>query len=185
MTEFNPKSTALLLVDIQNGFSHPTFWGPTRSNPQFEENVSRLLSIIRAQPEAYIIHVAHHSINPESALHPTSIVNDEPGIAFMPYVAPNESESIITKNVNSAFIGTDLENMLRSRNIRTLIIAGLTTDHCVSTTTRMAGNLGVCDVKGESGELEKGRIIFWGTRQPHTKEENGMPKLFRLSTLKV
>jgi len=157
---FNPKSTALLLVDIQNGFSHPTYWGTTRSNPQFEENISRLLSIIRAHSDTYIIHVAHHSTNLNSALHPTSVVNNIPGITFMPYATPNESEPIITKNVNSAFIGTNLEQMLRNRNIRTLLIAGLTTDHCVSTTTRMAGNLGVCDVKSEGGE--KGRVILVG-----------------------
>ena len=49
---------------------------------------------------------------------------------------------IIKKNVNSAFIGTDLKEQLDSQNITKLVIVGLTTDHCVSTTTRMAGNFG-------------------------------------------
>jgi nicotinamidase-related amidase len=49
---------------------------------------------------------------------------------------------IIPKQVNSAFIGTDLEQQLRKNGVETLVIAGLTTAHCVSTTTRMAGNLG-------------------------------------------
>jgi nicotinamidase-related amidase len=44
--------------------------------------------------------------------------------------------------VNSAFIGTDLESYLREHGIDALTIVGLTTDHCVSTTARMAGNLG-------------------------------------------
>jgi nicotinamidase-related amidase len=50
---------------------------------------------------------------------------------------------VISKNGNSAFIGTNLEELLRKKEIRRLFIAGLTTDHCVSTTTRITGNLRV------------------------------------------
>jgi nicotinamidase-related amidase len=49
---------------------------------------------------------------------------------------------VIVKRVNSAFIGTDLEQRLRAAGIRTLVIAGATTNHCVETTVRMGGNLG-------------------------------------------
>lgn len=55
---------------------------------------------------------------------------------------PSKGELVIQKSVNSAFIGTDLESHLRSQRITGLVIVGLTTDHCVSTTARMAGNLG-------------------------------------------
>ena len=44
--------------------------------------------------------------------------------------------------MNSAFIGTNLKEQLENDKITKLVIVGLTTDHCVSTTTRMAGNFG-------------------------------------------
>lgn len=78
-------------------------------------------------------------------------------------VKPKKNETLIIKHVNSAFIGTDLEEQLRKNRIETVVIVGLTTDHCVSTTARMAGNLGFStyvvsdatatfDRKGPTGE---------------------------------
>jgi len=52
------------------------------------------------------------------------------------------TEPVLRKIVNSAFIGTDLESRLKSNHVDTVVIVGLTTDHCVSTTARMAANLG-------------------------------------------
>jgi nicotinamidase-related amidase len=78
---------------------------------------------------------------PNSPLSPTDTPS---GNAFCGYARPLEgsNEVVFSKHVNSAFIGTGLEAHLRSHSIRRLVIAGLTTNHCVSTTTRMAGNLG-------------------------------------------
>ena len=57
-------------------------------------------------------------------------------------IKPIGGEPIIVKNVNSAFIGTDLKERLDKQDIKKLVIVGLTTNHCVSTSTRMAGNFG-------------------------------------------
>ncbi|CAI3322973.1 cysteine hydrolase [Enterococcus cecorum] len=55
---------------------------------------------------------------------------------------PHPGEKVFQKHVNSAFIGTNLEEYLHEEGIYRLVITGLTLPHCVSTTTRMAGNLG-------------------------------------------
>jgi nicotinamidase-related amidase len=127
---------ALLLVDIQKGFANIDYWGGQRNNPDAELRASELLKIWRAN-NLPVFHIQHCSSIVTSLLHETNAGN-----AFNDLVAPIEGEPIIKKNVNSAFIGTDLQIQLDNAAITTLIIAGLTTDHCVSTTTRMAGNLG-------------------------------------------
>ena len=64
------------------------------------------------------------------------------GFEIKDLVKPIDGEPIIKKHVNSAFIGTDLKERLEKQGINKLVIIGLTTNHCVSTTTRMAGNFG-------------------------------------------
>ncbi|CAN5615049.1 cysteine hydrolase family protein [soil metagenome] len=128
------KRAALIVVDVQKGFNDP-FWG-RRNNPEAEENISELLSCWRGS-DLPVFHVRHLSIEEGSPLAP-----GQPGSEIKDVVHPSENEPVIEKNVNSAFIGTDLEARLRERNIDAVVVTGLTTDHCVSTTTRMAGNLG-------------------------------------------
>jgi len=127
---------ALILVDIQRGFDNIEYWGGQRNNPCAEENASHILQLWRAN-DLPIFHIQHCSTNPVSPLHETS-----PGNAFKDEVRPLDGEPIIKKQVNSAFIGTDLKDRLDRGGVSKLVIVGLTTDHCVSTTTRMAGNLG-------------------------------------------
>jgi nicotinamidase-related amidase len=69
-----------------------------------------------------------------------------PGNAFKPAATPLSGEPVFQKQVNSAFIGTGLEQHLRERGIETLVLVGITTDHCVSTTARMAANLGFATI---------------------------------------
>ncbi len=125
---------ALVLVDIQAAFDSP-HWG-ARNNPRAEDNAGLLLAHWRAAG-APVFHVRHLSTDPASPLHP------ETGrIDFHAAVTPLDGEPVYDKSVNSAFIGTSLEADLRMRGIDRLVICGLTTPHCVSTTVRMAANLG-------------------------------------------
>ena len=125
---------ALLLIDIQIAFDDP-YWG-ARNNPGAEENAGRLLAHWRAAG-APVFHVRHLSVEPNSPLNPKA-----GRTGFHPAVIPHEGERAYEKSVNSAFIGTNLEADLRAAGIERLVICGLTTPHCVSTSTRMAANLG-------------------------------------------
>ncbi len=127
---------ALILVDIQKGFDNIAYWGGQRNNLNAEENAGELLRLWRDH-HLPVFHIQHCSSNPASLLHSTNAGN-----AFKDLVKPINDEPVIRKNVNSAFIGTSLEVQLRNAKITKLVIVGLTTDHCISTTTRMAGNLG-------------------------------------------
>jgi nicotinamidase-related amidase len=127
---------ALILVDIQKGFGDIAYWGGQRNNPDAELRAGELLQLWRDNGLP-VFHVQHCSTTLTSPLHETHAGNQ-----FLELVTPANGEPVIKKNVNSAFIGTDLQARLDNAGITTLIIVGLTTDHCISTTTRMAGNLG-------------------------------------------
>ena len=122
----------LILIDIQRGFDNPV-WGQ-RNNPDAEANALALLAATRAAG-GRVVHVRHLSQGAGSPL-------AGPGAAFKPGFEPLPGEPVYEKTVNSAFIGTTLEADLRAAGAQALIICGLTTPHCVSTTTRMAANLG-------------------------------------------
>jgi len=129
-----PQNAVLLIVDVQKGFDEPV-WG-RRNNPNAEEKIARLLATWR-KTNRPVIHVQHLSLLPQSPLRAS-----HPGSEIKEAVKPQEGELLFQKHVNSAFIGTNLEQELRARGYETLVIVGLITPHCVSTTARMAGNLG-------------------------------------------
>ena len=127
------SNVALIIIDVQKGFDDPR-WG-RRNNPEAEANIAKLLDAWRRSKRP-VFHVQH-----SSRLRDSPLSLRVAGHAIKDIVAPR-GEPVINKSVNSAFIGTDLEKRLRRSKIRTVVVTGLTTDHCVATTARMAGNLG-------------------------------------------
>ncbi len=133
--KLHKKSPILICVDIQEGLKEK-HWGGTRNNGDAEVICSTIIKKWR-EIGLEVIHIRHSSTNPLSKLH-----KDNEGFMFNPIAAPIADEIIITKSVNSAFIGTDLKKIIDAKGCCSLVIIGLTTDHCVSSTTRMAGNYG-------------------------------------------
>lgn len=148
--------TLLLPIDLQRAFDGASW--PRRWNTRLNEKGQSLLAHWRKR-KAPIIHVRHDSVEPQSTLRP-----DQPGNAFLPGFAPAADEAMITKSVNSSFIGTDLDLRLRRQGIDTIAAFGISTDMCVSTTVRHGANLGyrmiliedACDcfnLKGPDGAI--------------------------------
>jgi nicotinamidase-related amidase len=159
-----PPPPALIVIDIQRAFDIWEAAGVRRNQPDAIDRIADLLAAFRAKG-APIFHIRHLSEQPDSAFAP-----DGPGFAAQPQAEAQPGEPVIVKRVNSSFIGTDLDARLRAANIQTLVICGATTNHCVETTTRMAGNLGfdarlvrdatwTYDRRGPDGELHRAEDI--------------------------
>jgi len=129
-----PIDTVLLVVDVQCAIDDAK-WGP-RNNPDAEAKIAALLAAWRGA-RMPVVHIRHDSVKPNSPYRP-----DRPGHAFKPEAMPQEGEPVVAKNVNSAFIGTDLDQQLGERGATTLVVCGVLTHNSVEATVRHAGNLG-------------------------------------------
>ena len=169
------KNPALILVDVQKAFLEKDYPGINRNNHDAEFICGNILSKWR-ELKLPIIHVRHSSTNPDSKLH-----KSKPGFEFNDYVKPLDNEVVITKKVNSAFIGTKLDNILYNMNINTLVFVGMTTNHCISSSVRMSGNLGfktylisdstACyDTMGMDGKMIDCNIIYESSLANLSKE---------------
>ncbi len=135
---FGPD-TALLLIDVQKGVNVLEHWGGPRgrrNNPDAEDRMRALLTAWRGAglPVLYTKHDSREAASPLKDSLPTG--------DFIEGLAPRAGESVTRKDVNSGFIGTDLELRLRQAGAARIVVAGFFTNFCVETTTRMAGNLG-------------------------------------------
>ena len=124
-------NAALIPIDVQAGFELAA-----SSHPDMDTRGLRLIEAWRTTGRP-LIHVRHDSIKPGSPFAP-----GRPGNALRPGFEPRGDEPLVTKTVNAAFIGTDLDLRLRRLGVRQLVLFGLTADMCVSTTARVAANLG-------------------------------------------
>lgn len=129
-----PATAALLIIDLQKAIDAP-YWG-RRNNPDCERNVAALLARWRATRRP-IYHVRHDSTEPQSAYRP-----GQPGHDFKDEVKPRPGEAVISKRVNSAFIGTGLDTLLKVAGHGPLVVTGVLTHNSVEATVRMGGNLG-------------------------------------------
>jgi nicotinamidase-related amidase len=133
------SETALLVIDAQNGVNNHAHWGGDcghRNNPEAEARIAELLTAWRSAnlPVYFTFHDSREAASPLK-------LSLESGQAIAG-LEPGPGEHVVTKDVNSGFIGTELEIKLRRDRVSRLVVAGFFTNMCVETTVRAAGNMG-------------------------------------------
>ena len=171
---FGPE-TGLLVIDAQRGVDELTYWGGPdgrRNNPEAEQHLRALLAGWRARdlPVFFSLHDSRQAGSPLKLALPTG--------APKPGLEPGSGEGVVTKDVNGAFIGTDLELKLRRAGVTRRVTAGVFTNMCVETTTRLAGNLGFDTYLAHDACAATNRIAPDGTdRDPELVHEMSVANL--------
>src|SRR5688500_17284194 len=126
-------SRALLVIDVQVGIVEgpPAVYEPER----LIEKIGALLERARAAGVP-VVFVQHEG----SPGHRVAVGSR--GFPIHPRVAPREGEPVVRKRECDAFYETDLDDVLRARGVKELVIAGLMTQYCVDTTCRRAFSMG-------------------------------------------
>ncbi len=148
----DPKRSALLVVDVQRYFTRER---PKPLYPPVDEVLGRLRHFIDACRSRGLLVVRIQAVVPDDAVtagvwrrhwgerwaSPSPLAPGQPGVEFHPGFEPQPGDLVVTKPRYSSFHGSSLESLLRSRGIQTVLVGGLTTDVCVSSTSRDAFEL--------------------------------------------
>jgi nicotinamidase-related amidase len=163
--DFDPATTALVIIDMQRDFVQPGGFGEALGN-----DVSPLQAVIapcRRVLEAaraigmMVIHTREGHSDDLADCPPSKIVRGrgakkigdhgpmgrilvrgEHGHDIVPELAPIAGEVVIDKPGKGAFHATHLDHVLHNRRIHSLIVCGVTTEVCVNTTVREANDRG-------------------------------------------
>ena len=157
-----PAHTALLLIDMQRDFVEPDgFFGSLGIDlTMYDETRPRLAGLLGAARRhgVLVIHVQNTALPNRMSDSPAQIrfnlrmhessrrggpplrytVPGTPGHDFVEELTPLPGEIVVRKHRSSAFWGTNIELLLRSKDIRTVVVGGCTTEGCVESTARDA-----------------------------------------------
>lgn len=158
----DPAHAALVLVDMQHDFVEPDglFGRLGLDLSMYEQTRPRLAGLLAAARECgvLVLHVQNTALPAGTSDSPSQVrfnlrmhadarpdaaplrytVPGTPGHAFVPDLAPTGSEPVVRKHRSSGFWGTDLDLLLRSNGVQTVVVTGCTTEGCVESTARDA-----------------------------------------------
>ena len=159
-SQISVSHSALLLIDMQNDFCTPGYGaeaagrdiGPARA---IIPSLQRLLHAAR-QAGVAVAHIAFWTLPDHGSDSGSWLTQrrkstfsserlclaDTPGAQFVGDLTPLPGEYQVHKHRYSAFTGTSLELLLRSRGVKTVIVCGVSTNACIESTFRAAFDLG-------------------------------------------
>lgn len=151
----NPKSVALVLIDLQNSFFHET---GKNYYPEAENVLPALAELLRGARAAQrpVIFVAERHrpglADFEEAKLPTHCVDGEFDAELAQGFSPQgPNEVFLPKRRMSAFQATDLDLLLRELEVKTLVLGGVKTNVCIRATVQDGFSLGYrCHVVREA-----------------------------------
>ncbi|WP_017726724.1 cysteine hydrolase family protein [Halalkalibacterium ligniniphilum] len=143
------KKAALIVIDVQNDYCSPNgAMDKLGKNLEMIEgamdNLKFVLTSFRERQLPIIFVKTVHSSNTDSLVWKQRLLNagDSAGICRDKWgqdfyqIRPRENEPVVIKHRYSAFVGTNLDILLNSMGINTLLLCGFITNVCVEGTAR-------------------------------------------------
>ncbi|GAB1692595.1 cysteine hydrolase family protein [Krasilnikovia sp. M28-CT-15] len=162
---FTPDSAALLVIDMQRDFLEPGGFGESLGNDvtQLRRTIAPLSAFLTRWRAAGlpVIHTREGHLPDLSDCPPAKLergapskrigdpgafgrilIRGEHGHDIIDELRPAPGEAVVDKPGKGAFYATGLQQLLDELGIRSLLVAGVTTEVCVHTTVREANDRG-------------------------------------------
>ena len=137
--------SALLIIDMQNDFIHfknsPVYVLPAK---KIIPKIVKLLTACRNKKIPIVYAITSHKKNRsdwallDKKCNRAYCIENSPGADIIPEINPQKKEYIVKKRRYSAFYKTGLDRLLKRLKVKRLIVCGVTTSCCVSSTVRDA-----------------------------------------------
>ncbi|HCA23476.1 MAG TPA: cysteine hydrolase [Pseudomonas sp.] len=142
--DLNPRRAAVIVVDMQKVFCEPDGALYVPNTAKIIQPIQALVDAARGVdvPVIYLRHIVRGDGSDTGRmrdLYPNVdeiLARSEPNVEVIDALAPQSGDVIIDKLFYSGFHGTDLDTVLRARDVDTIIVCGTVTNVCCETTIR-------------------------------------------------